>query len=181
MAATPHEDGGSGSPSPLRGEGGAQRRVRGSVSRARSLRRNETDAEHKLWQIVRARRLGGLKFVRQLPVGPYFADFACREAALIIEVDGAQHVDSQHDILRDEFLTQQGYSVLRFWNTEVLLHPHGVAEQILAAASLHPSPGDRFAAATLSPEGRGSKGESAATTHKRSRHLTGGVARLNSE
>lgn len=122
-----------------------------------------------------------MKFVRQLPVGPYLADLACREAALIVELDGSQHLDSQHDAVRDKFLTEQGYSVLRFWNGDVLRHPHGVAEQILAAASLHPSPGDRFAAATLSPEGRGSKGASAATTHKRSRHLTGGVARLNSE
>jgi very-short-patch-repair endonuclease len=145
------------------------------------LRRNETEAERKLWEIVRARRLGGFKFVRQLSIGPYFADFACREAALVVEVDGSQHAESVGDERRTEFLKGQGYSVLRFWNGDVLRHPHGVAEQILAAVSLHPSPGDRFAAATLSPEGRGQKGASAATTTKRSRHLTGGVARLNSE
>ena len=171
----------TGQPSPLRGEGGAQRRVRGSVSLARSLCRNETDAEAKLWEILRARRLGGLKFVRQFPIGPYFADFACREAALVVEADGSQHDGSRHDESRTEFLTKEGYSVQRFWNTDILLHPHSVAEQILAAVGLHPSPGDRFAAATLSPEGRGSKGASAATTQKRSRHLTGGVARLTSE
>ena len=105
--------------------------MRGSVSRARSLSLNETNAEHVLWQIVRNRQLDGHKFVRQLPVGPYFADFACREMAL--------------------------------------------------ALAGHPSPGERFAPATLSPEGRGSRGASAATTRKRSRRLTGGVARLNSE
>ena len=100
---------------------------------------------------------------------------------MIVEVDGSQHIESERDATRDAYLRGQGYSVLRFWNPEILSHPHGVAEQILAAVSLHPSPGDRFAAATLSPEGRGSKGASAASTLKRSRRLSGGVARLNSE
>ncbi|MDO8361241.1 MAG: DUF559 domain-containing protein [Devosia sp.] len=128
--------------------------------------------------MLRARRLGGHRFVRQFPIGPYFADFACRAAALVIELDGSQHIDSRHDAVRDRFLTEQGYSVLRFWNTDVLRHPQGVAEHILAALALHPSPGDRFAAATLSPEGRGYLGASAATTRQRSRRLSGGVARL---
>ena len=131
--------------------------------------------------MLRARRLGGYRFVRQFPVGQYFADFACREAALIVEVDGSQHIESEHDAVRDAYLTEQGYSVLRFWNTDVLLHSHGVAEQILAALGSHPSPGDRFAAATLSPEGRGQKGASAATTKQRSRRLTSDVARLAKE
>ncbi len=178
MAAIPHDERGAEQPSPLRGEGGAKRRVRGSVSRARSLRRNDTDAEQQFWEIVRDRRLGGYKFVRQLPVGPYFADFACRAAALIVELDGSQHAESQRDETRTKYLTEQGYAVLRFWNTDVLLHPHGVAEQLLAALTSHPSPGDRFAAATLSPEGRGLHGARAATTKQRSRRLTGGVARL---
>ena len=164
-------------PSPLRGEG----RVRGSVSRARSLRRNETNAEHVLWQIVRNRQLDGHKFVRQLPVGPYFADFACREMALIVELDGSQHVDSRTDDARTAVLNAEGHSVLRFWNNDVLTNAQGVAEAILLALAGHPSPGERFAPATLSPEGRGSRGASAATTRKRSRRLTGGVARLNSE
>ena len=76
--------------SPLRGEVDAQRRVRGSVSRARALRRNETEAEHVLWSVLRNRQLGGYKFVRQLQIGHYFADFACREAALVVEVDGKE-------------------------------------------------------------------------------------------
>lgn len=164
-------------PSPLRGEG----RVRGSVSRARSLRRNETKAEHVLWQLVRNRQLDGFKFTRQLPIGPYFADFACREGALIIELDGSQHVDSKTDETRTAYLTAQGYSVLRVWNNELLTNAQGVAEAILSALARHPSPGGRFAPATLSPEGRGSRGARAATTTKRSRRLTGGVARLNSE
>ena len=168
----------TGQPSPLRGEGGAQRRVRGSVPRARSLRRNETDAEHKLWEMLRARRLNGHRFVRQFPIGVCFADFACREAALVIELDGSQHIDSAHDAVRDKFLTDQGYSVLRFWNTDILLHPHGVVEQVLAALALHPSPGHRFAAAPLSPEGRGLKGAVAATAKKRSPRLNGALAKL---
>ncbi len=160
-------------PSPLRGEG----RVRGSVSRARALRRNETNAEHVLWQLIRNRQLDGHKFVRQLPVGRYFADFACRDAALIVELDGSQHSE-EIDAARTAFLNAEGYSVLRFWNNDVLSNAQGVAETILVALASHPSPGERYAPATLSPEGRGSKGARAATTTQRSRRLTGGVARL---
>ena len=170
-------EGGHEEPSPLRGEG----RVRGSVSRARALRRRETSAEHLLWQIVRNRQLDGHKFTRQLPIGPYVADFVCREAALIVELDGSQHLGATGDERRTTYLNAQGYSVLRVWNNELLNNARGVADAILAALALHPSPGERFAPATLSPEGRGSRGASAATTRKRSRRLTGGVARLNSE
>ncbi|WP_082434410.1 DUF559 domain-containing protein [Devosia sp. A16] len=164
--------------SPLRGEVDAQRRVRGSVSRARSLRRNETDAEHKFWQMVRGRQIGGWKFARQVAIGPYFADFVCREAALIVELDGSQHVDSSTDQARTDYLTAQGYSVLRFWNSDVLGNPHGVADSLLAAIAGHPSPGERFAPATLSPEGRGERGSMAATTKQRSYRLTADIPRL---
>jgi len=141
------------------------------------LRRNETDAEHVLWQLLRNRQIDGHKFVRQLPVGPYFADFACREAALIVELDGSQHTD-EADARRTAVLNSEGYGVLRFWNNDVLTNALGVAESILAVLASHPSPGERYAPATLSPEGRGSKGVRAATTTQRSRRLTGGVARL---
>ena len=60
-----------------------------SASRARNLRKNDTEAERRLWEAIRNRRLAGFKFVRQLPIGPYVADFACRESKLILEVDGA--------------------------------------------------------------------------------------------
>jgi len=176
MAGDNHEAG-TAPPSPLRGEG----RVRGSASRARSLRRNETDAERKLWEIVRGRRLDGHKFVRQLSVGPYFADFACRELALIVEIDGSQHFESEPDERRSKYLNGQGYSVLRFWNSEVLLNPSGTAEAILAALSGHPSPGERYAPATLSPEGRGTKGAAAATSRLRSYPLTADIPRLLKE
>jgi very-short-patch-repair endonuclease len=171
----------AGVTSPLRGEVDAQRRVRGSASRARALRRNETDAEHAFWQLVRARQLDGLKFVRQLQIGPYFADFVCREAALIVEIDGSQHAQSATDEARSAYLTAEGYSVLRFWNTDVLKNPRGVAEATLAAIAGHPSPGERFAPATLSPEGRGDRGASAATTKRRSFRLTADLPRLQRE
>jgi very-short-patch-repair endonuclease len=164
--------------SPLRGEVDAQRRVRGSVARARSLRRNETEAEHRMWQLLRGRKIGGHKFVRQMPVGPYFADFACREAALIIELDGSQHFGAWRDEVRTRYLNSEGYSVFRFWNNDVSNDLNGVAEAISTALAGHPSPGERFAPATLSPEGRGEKGAIAATTKQRSRHLTSDIPRL---
>lgn len=167
--------------SPLRGEVDAQRRVRGSVSQARSLRRNETEAEHKFWQMVRGRQIGGWKFARQLAIGPYFADFACREAALVVELDGSQHVDSPTDQARTDYLTAQGYSVLRFWNNDVLGNPNGVADSLLAAIAGHPSPGERYAPATLSPEGRGERGTMAATTKQRSYRLTADIPRLSKD
>jgi very-short-patch-repair endonuclease len=169
---------GTGSTSRLRGEVGAQRRVRGSVPRARALRRHETEAEHRLWSLLRNRQLEGYKFVRQLPIGPFFADFACREAALVVELDGSQHADSTGDADRTKYLNEQGYSVLRFWNNEVLTNGRGVADTILAAIAGHPSPGQRFAPATLSPEGRGERGARAATSRQRSYRLTADLPRL---
>jgi very-short-patch-repair endonuclease len=104
--------------------------------RARELRANETTAEDKLWQRLRNRRLGGFKFVRQLDIGPYYADFACREAKLIVEVDGATHSTDEelaYDARRTRFLEAQGYRVLRFYNVSVYENLDGVAETILAA------------------------------------------------
>jgi very-short-patch-repair endonuclease len=100
---------------------------------AQTLRAMLTDAERKLWHRLRDRRLGGVKFVRQAPIGPYFADFACRESKLIVELDGSQHVDSAHDAARDAFLVAQRYSVLRFWNDDALRTMDDVCETILAA------------------------------------------------
>jgi very-short-patch-repair endonuclease len=87
-----------------------------TTARAQELRAVPTEAERKLWLRLRDRRLGGAKFVRQAPVGPYFADFACRETKLIVEVDGSQHVDSAHEEARDAFLLSRGYSALCFRN-----------------------------------------------------------------
>ncbi|NGP16955.1 DUF559 domain-containing protein [Devosia chinhatensis] len=125
-----------------------------AVGRARTLRRNETNAEHVLWQMLRNRQIDGRKFVRQYPIEPYFADFACREAMLVIELDGGQH-ESAADIIRTAHLNACGYSVLRFWNNEVLGNREGCWHAIHAALKGNPSPDLRFAPATLSPEGRG--------------------------
>ncbi|AYG59846.1 endonuclease domain-containing protein [Rhizobium jaguaris] len=103
-----------------------------TTHRARSLRQAENDAEAKLWSEVRNRRLNNFKFVRQFPIGPYFADFACRERCLVVEIDGSQHVDNKHDGVRDEFMIAEGWSVARFWNVDVLTSMPSVLETIVA-------------------------------------------------
>ena len=101
---------------------------------ARRLRREQTRAERALWQILRGRQLGGLKFRRQVPVGPYIADFYCAEARLVVEVDGGQHADNRRDARRDTWMAGQGLTVLRFWNPEILGNPDGVGQSILDAS-----------------------------------------------
>ena len=110
------------------------------TDRSRRFRKSPTDAERRLWYHLRDRRLGGFKFVRQEPIGPYVADFCCREVKLVVEVDGSQHADSKRDLVRDAWLTQHGYRVLRFWNGDVLRTPRDIAEAILAALPPHPDP-----------------------------------------
>ncbi len=111
---------------------------------ARQLRQSSTHAERKLWRYLRSRSLGGFKFVRQEPIGPYIVDFACREKRLVIEVDGGQHADNKRDAVRDQWLVDHRYRVLRFWNNNVLGNIEGVWETIFAAASAaappHPDP-----------------------------------------
>lgn len=116
------------------GDGPATRSRRrpGTTGRARRLRQGENRAEALLWLELKRRRLGGYKFTRQFPIGPYFADFACRERWLVVEIDGSQHADSEHDRIRDAFMRQRGYSVLRFWNTDILKHRPAVCDTILA-------------------------------------------------
>ena len=102
--------------------------------RARSLRKGDTVAEQKLWEVLRNRRLGGLKFVRQLPIGRYFADFACRQMKFVVEVDGATHSEAHeqaHDAKREAFMLQQGWVVLRCWNHDVFKNISGVCDSIL--------------------------------------------------
>jgi very-short-patch-repair endonuclease len=88
---------------------------------ARQLRLNVTEAERKLWHCLRDKRLLGLRFRRQQPIGPYIADFYCSAAKLIVELDGSQHADgrAQYDIRRTRWLESRGYKVLRFWNTDL--------------------------------------------------------------
>src|SRR4051794_29642427 len=102
------------------------------TERARRLRRDATNVELALWRRLRSRSLGGYKFVRQEPVGPYTVDFICREARLIIEVDGGQHADNLRDVIRDQWLIGHKYRVLRFWNNDVLRNMDGVLETIAA-------------------------------------------------
>ena len=122
-------------------------------SRARAMRRAPTDAELRLWRLLRDRRLDGLKFRRQVPVGPYIVDFLCAGSRLIVEADGSQHAESPRDRARDAYLESQGWKVLRFWNNEVLQNRGGVLETIYAHAA-RPSSG---ASRHLLPEGEGER------------------------
>ncbi len=97
------------------------------------LRTNSTDAEKKIWSIIRNRQLFGLKFVRQYAAGSYILDFYCPSKRIGIEIDGGQH-DEPKNKLKDEkrtvFLKAKGIDIIRFWNNEVLENPEGVYERI---------------------------------------------------
>ena len=103
----------------------------GEIEFARRLRREQTDAERKLWSRLRNRG-AGVKFRRQVPVGGYFADFLCEEAMLIVEVDGSQHADEryEYDRKRTSVLEAEGFAVMRFWNSEVLSDVDGALASI---------------------------------------------------
>lgn len=100
---------------------------------ARTLRKSLTDAERRLWLLLRARQLNGHKFRRQHPLGPYVLDFACVDQQLAVEVDGGQHADSEHDRQRTAWLEAQGWRVIRFWNNDVLTNTEGVIARISEA------------------------------------------------
>lgn len=102
------------------------------TERARQLRQVDNDAETLLWSELRGRRLNGFKFVRQLVIGPYFADFACREKMLVVEVDGSQHAGSDYDRKRNEFMRMNGWSIARFWTVDVMTEREAVLETIVA-------------------------------------------------
>jgi very-short-patch-repair endonuclease len=111
-------------------------------SRAKTLRREMTDAERIIWYAVRAHRFHGAGFRRQTPIGPYVVDFVCHAARLIIELDGGQHFEPENlgrDTRRDAYLGAQGYRVLRFNNHDVMANKSGVLESIGAAISQAPS------------------------------------------
>ncbi|MBX3500781.1 MAG: DUF559 domain-containing protein [Alphaproteobacteria bacterium] len=110
------------------------------TNRSRSLRRDSTDAERILWSALRARQLDGLKFVRQEPIGRYFADFACRDAKLVVELDGGQHADSAYDKRRDAAMIDAGYRVLRLWNNDVMNNLEGALVIIAREARRAPHP-----------------------------------------
>lgn len=103
------------------------------TERARALRQQQTPAEGLLWGQLRGGRLGGSKWRRQTPIGPYFVDFLCPAARLVVEVDGGQHGrEVDRDAARTAFLQAQGYRVLRVWNPEVLNRMEEVLQTILA-------------------------------------------------
>ena len=107
------------------------------TGRARRLRVESTDAERKLWALLRGRQLDGAKFRRQAPIDRYFADFACVEAKLIVGLDGGQHADqARYDEARSEILAACGWRVIRFWNSDVMENANGVADTILAELKL---------------------------------------------
>ena len=100
------------------------------------MRHEPTDAERVLWQRLRHLGVGGSHFRRQATTGPYFADFACHAARLVIELDGGQHNETRaiaHDAMRSGDLQARGYRVLRFWNNDVLGNIQGVMETIATA------------------------------------------------
>jgi very-short-patch-repair endonuclease len=95
-----------------------------------------TDAERAIWFELRAHRLTGAGFRRQVPIGPYIVDFVCHAARLIIELDGGQHFEAENiarDARRDTFLAAQGFRVIRFNNREVMTNRPGVLETIVSA------------------------------------------------
>ena len=93
---------------------------------ARKLRGDMTDAELRLWSHLRASQLDGAKFTRQLPIGDFVVDFACRSARLAIELDGGQHSEDAADEGRTKIIEAHGYRVIRFWNNDVLQNTDGV-------------------------------------------------------
>jgi len=98
---------------------------------ARELRKNSTDAERLLWKYLKAKQLDGLKFRRQEQIGRFIADFVCFEQKLIIEADGGQHaLEAEKDQERTVWLNTQGFTVLRFWNNEILSNIEGVIDAI---------------------------------------------------
>lgn len=110
--------------------------------KARQLRRDQTDAEQRLWAKLRDRQLCSAKFRRQHTIGPFVADFYCPQGKLIVELDGGQHAEEiAADQQRSRFLEAQGYRVLRFWNHDVLRNTEAVLERIAEAISdPHPFP-----------------------------------------
>jgi len=128
----------------------------GGHARARALRQNMTDAERRIWQMLRSQQIERHQFRRQVPIGRYIADFVCHEARLIIEIDGGQHDHSwPREAARSAFLQNEGYRVLRFWNNEVLANldgVHAVIAEALGMALVEPL---RHAPSPSMGEGRG--------------------------
>ena len=104
-----------------------------TILKAKALRVRLTLPEVKLWQAIRERRLGGFKFRRQVPFGPFIADFACFECRLVVEVDGSTHDETRYayDMRRQRWLERSGLLVVRFAAVDVLTNLDGVLEGLL--------------------------------------------------
>ena len=105
-----------------------------SRQRSREMRQDMTEAETILWSKLQRKQLYGYRFQRQQPIGPFFGDFACRSARLVIEVDGATHStqkERDYDALRERYLEEAGWTVIRFWNAEIYENLNGVLDSIL--------------------------------------------------
>ena len=125
--------------SPLAGEEGSRRAAVGRrggqrdlLPLAKRMRREPTEAERRLWSILRGGQICGAKFKRQEQIEDYIVDFVCFSEKLIVEADGSQHVESEADVVRDTYLKGQGFRVLRFWNNDILRDIDAVAEAIHA-------------------------------------------------
>jgi very-short-patch-repair endonuclease len=101
------------------------------------MRRSPTDAERKMWWLLRSLKPLGMHFRRQAPIGAYIVDFAWYAGNLVVEIDGGQHAEERrgYDERRSAWLESQGYRVVRFWNNEVLKTPRSVGEAVFATAS----------------------------------------------
>ncbi|MGH6696842.1 endonuclease domain-containing protein [Sphingopyxis sp.] len=109
--------------------------------KAQKLRREATPPERTLWRAISKRQLEGWKFSRQMPIGPYVADFLCREAKLVVELDGRSHdARQEQDRRRDAYLCEQGYRTLRFSNADAMSNLEGVLMTIAAALNSGPPP-----------------------------------------
>ncbi|MDR3472798.1 MAG: endonuclease domain-containing protein [Devosia sp.] len=97
------------------------------------MRHVPTMAEDRLWRLLRSRRFAAFKFRRQVPLGPYIADFACFAPRLIVEVDGSQHAEDPGDARRDDWLRRDGFRILRIWNSDLLARTPQVMEAIWQA------------------------------------------------
>ena len=125
---------------------------------AKTLRANTTAAEDILWRHLRRLEIKGSHFRRQVPIGPYVADFACLKERLIIEVDGSQHAEdanNRRDEVRTRWLNSEGYRVMRFWNNNVMSKTEAVMEAIHAATAV--TPPRLPAAGDPPPQGEGRK------------------------
>ena len=111
---------------------------------ARTLRKNQTPQESKIWNLIRNQQIHGFKFRRQYPIGNYIVDFVCKEIKLVIEIDGGQHnlpENILNDKTRTEYINSKGYTVIRFWNNDIDNNIEGVYEKIIEVIdNIKPSP-----------------------------------------